>query len=271
MYNNVDAIYGTTLERATTQTIDDTLLKSTGVGKHFLESYGALLNLERMTNILDDDTNTFMMLNNDTTHEPTLLQLPDYVPSEKVDNTEYESLPIQRYSTNGDVIEFTDERQLSSYHADMAAFIQLGKWMDYLREEGVYDNTRIIIVSDHGIRLWLARFSLGDDWYDDLLVFNSVLMVKDFDSATFNTDDSFMTNADVPTIATSGLLENPVNPFTGTPINNDAKMNQPLLVQNVLNWDVKENNGTTYLPGAWYAVQSGNIFDLDNWEKLGEY
>lgn len=35
----------------------------------------------------------------------------------------------------------------------MAAMLRLGEWFDYLREEGVYDNTRIILVSDHGYRL----------------------------------------------------------------------------------------------------------------------
>ena len=42
-----------------------------------------------------------------------------------------------------------------------------------------------------------------------------LLLVKDFGSTEFTISDEFMTNADVPTLATQGLIENPTNPFTG--------------------------------------------------------
>ena len=32
----------------------------------------------------------------------------------------------------------------------MASYRALGDWFDYLRANNLYDNTRIIIVSDHG-------------------------------------------------------------------------------------------------------------------------
>jgi phosphoesterase RecJ-like protein len=32
----------------------------------------------------------------------------------------------------------------------MAAALRLGEWFDWMKAEGVYDNTRIIIVADHG-------------------------------------------------------------------------------------------------------------------------
>jgi arylsulfatase A-like enzyme len=41
------------------------------------------------------------------------------------------------------------------YHSNMATMLRVGEWMDYLKEQGVYDNTRIIIVADHGRKLKL--------------------------------------------------------------------------------------------------------------------
>ena len=40
--------------------------------------------------------------------------------------------------------------QLAHYQINMAAMLQLANWFDYMRENGVYDNTRIILVADHG-------------------------------------------------------------------------------------------------------------------------
>jgi hypothetical protein len=39
------------------------------------------------------------------------------------------------------------------YHVAMAALLLRGKWFDFLLENGVYDNTRIIIAPDHGSSL----------------------------------------------------------------------------------------------------------------------
>ena len=45
-------------------------------------------------------------------------------------------------------MNMTTNEQVTHYQVNMAAFLKLGEWFDYLRENGVYDNTRIIIVSD---------------------------------------------------------------------------------------------------------------------------
>ncbi len=63
------------------------------------------------------------------------------------------------------------------------ALLQVGKWLDYLRENGVYDNTRIILVSDHGFRSdGLFGLKLGPKNSQDMHYFCPLLMVKDFDS-----------------------------------------------------------------------------------------
>ena len=99
----------------------------------------------------------------------------------------------------------------------------------------------------------------------------SLLMVKDFDSTGFLADDTFMTNADTPVIAFDGLVENPVNPFTGKQLSSDAKFAGEHRVFYTDFWNTTDNNGNTFLPGSWYALRNQNLFDMNNWEKIGDY
>jgi hypothetical protein len=77
-----------------------------------------------------------------------------------------------------------------------------------------------------------------------------------------------MTNADVPSLALSGLVENPTNPYTGNPITTDAKEGD-LFVTTSENYDVLVNNGNIFdtSDGEWYRV-GYNIFDEENWIKI---
>ena len=94
-------------------------------------------------------------------------------------------------------------------------------------------------------------------------------MVKDFDSNELVTSDTFMTNADVPTLATENLVENAVNPFTGKPINSDEKTAHEQYVSLSLDWKVYENNAGTFSASRWASV-SEDIWDEDNWTFYNE-
>ena len=76
------------MQVATTQTTDG-ILKSNGINASFQNAYNVLCNLPVITDVADDSRNTFLMMSNDTTHEPNMLQLPDYTVSATVDNTNY--------------------------------------------------------------------------------------------------------------------------------------------------------------------------------------
>ena len=161
-------------------------------------------------------------------------------------------------------METTD--QVISYHVNVAAYLKLGEWFDYLRKEGVYDNTRIIVVSDHGRQT--NQFGIYCADYD-MQNFMPILFVKDFNAKGFSVSDDFMTNADTPSLATSGIINNPTNPFTGNPINMDPK-NGPQKVFYCGYWSVALNNGNTFLPGAWYSIK-GDPHIAKNWKFIGDY
>ena len=153
----------------------------------------------------------------------------------------------------------------------------LASWFDFMRESGVYDNTRIIIVSDHGMTNDVD--SMGLEYWSsmimkepkiDISTCNPFLMVKDFNAKGFSTDNTFMTNADVPLFATHGLVKKAVNPFTGKAISSDEKNLHPQLVTSSHNLS---QNPQDYKfdtsDGHWYSVHD-NIFDEKNW-KLEDF
>ncbi|MBQ7836238.1 MAG: YidC/Oxa1 family membrane protein insertase [Clostridia bacterium] len=247
------------------QTVEGTS-KSEGMASGFMWSYHVLCNMDTMTQISDGNENTFMVLTNDITHEPMLLQTPDYVPAPTVDNTAYDEANVDRFTIDGRTLKMERYQQAIHYHANMAAMLKLGEWFDYLRECGVYDNTKIILVSDHGQALrHFDDMIYGDEPLKNVEYYYPLLMVKDFGSTEFTTSTEFMTNADVPTLATKDLIDNPVNPFTNKPINNDEKFAHDQFIIMSTDWQVTENNGYTFLPARWVSVKD-NIWERDNWK-----
>lgn len=270
IYNNGDYYRSDVKAESTTlvQTRENAH-KGTGLNSPFISAYSVLENLQQITNSSDSDKNTFLFMVSNATHEPMLLKEPEYVPVETVDNTEYDKTHTDRFELNGFKLDMKNELQYMHYQINMATMMKLGSWFDYLKKIGVYDNTRIILVSDHGRGLCHNKaYILKDN--TDLESFYPLLMVKDFGSEKFTSSDEFMTIADVPTLAMDGLIDNPVNPFTGNKINSDYKNNNPVYVFGSNKWDVNENNGNQFIPGPWYKVNKRNVKDKHNWKKAGE-
>ena len=241
--------------------------QATGIDPGFMDTYNVLTSMSNMTKITDEQTNTFQMMSNDTTHMPTLLQAGSYIPAMQVDNTQYDKENADRFVVDGKELKVEDTFQMSHYHVNMAALLRLGEWFDFLREQGVYDNTKIILVSDHGYphgqteALWmeLPNRTVTVSGYFPLL------MVKDFGAEGFTTSHEFMTNADVPTLAMKDLIENPVNPFTGKAINSSEKTAHDQFITASFQSDVNVNNGTTFEASAWLSVKD-DIRNKDNWK-----
>lgn len=253
------------------QTVDGPS-KASGTSEAFMKGYEVLLNLSTMTNITEKNIDTFMFMVNDTTHEPMMLQEPEYEPQVIVDNTEYHSENIERFVIGDKTLKMESALQFTHYQTNMATYLKLGEWFDYLRENEVYDNTRIIIVSDHGRHLGHFENLMLETTEDnkiDLEYYYPVLLVKDFGATEFSTSYEFMTNADVPTIATKGIAEEVINPFTGNPINDLEKTAHEQFIITSKEWDIKENNGNTFFPSTWLSVKD-NLWDLNNWTFYNE-
>ena len=245
----------------------------------FRDSYEALGALPSMTVADESGKNHFFLVQNGTAHNTMPLQEPDYVPQYEIDNTEYDRTHTDRFVYEGTTLamEPRTRYKMMHYQCNMAAWIQLGKWMDYLKEIGVYDNTRIIIVSDHG---WpLGHFddmlfldgANSDTEYnpEDAMAYNPVLFVKDFgETGEYKTDYTFMTNADTPYLAMNGLIDDPVNPFTSNPIYQpDAKNAEKKYIMYTDNWALQKDTGNVFTDTIWYSLRGKDIFNMDNWEQ----
>ena len=244
------------------------------INETFLGQYAELANLSRLTDIQSGNNNNLTVMQNSMPHTPVTLDLPDYtLPS----NTSVSVEPdMSLYTLDGRTADVYYDFAPYHYHVNMAAFLKLGEWFDYLKEQGVYDNTRIIIASDHG--RYLNQFKdmiydngtgdTGDDF--DLESFRSIYFFKDFGAeGEIKSDMTFMTIADTPTLAVKDLIEDPVNPFTGKPINNDEKTAHDQLITSCDDFEPTHheyvfNTGDT----DWYSVRD-NVFDMDNWKNLG--
>lgn len=248
--------------------IQDSHYTATGLYNLFMYSYNVLTSLPEITKPIDEEKNTFLMMENGTTHYPALLQEPDYVPAVRVNNIEYGKDYQKRFIIDGKRLKVETDIQLIHYQSNMAALLILGEWFDYLREENVYDNTRIILVSDHGIRLSQIDDLITDDGFD-ISGNYALLMVKDFGSSGFHTSEEFMTCADVPMLAMEDIIEEPINPFTGKKIGyGDKTVHKQYIIDSWEN-NITNNNDTQFSPARWYTVQD-DMRNPENWKLVAE-
>ena len=242
------------------------LSKSVGYDLEFLKSYAVLDNLTKITEIKDDPKPSFVLMANETTHSPCFLQKPDYKIAYNVDNTIYDKGLSEGIRLNNRTLNMYSNDQVTHYHINMAAFMKLGEWFDYLRANGVWDNTRIILVSDH---------STPVGYYDIMCVgkemggYLPLLMVKDFNASGYSVCDDFMTNADTPVIASSGIIEGPVNPYTGKPIDSSLKTGAEKVILSGEYSLYKNLDRTTFKMGSWYVVE-GDPHKSNSWKYVGE-
>ncbi len=230
-----------------------------------MDSY-AVLDLLRKLTSFDNEKSSYIVIANELTHENYFFQAPNYEPVEIV--------------TNRGSSKFKDD---SAYHTEMATMKMLGKWINYLKTNGVYNNTRIIFVSDHGGLDKEDDFDTNDELdnavtsrhYKGRGHYHCLLMFKDFNSTgDIAFDDTFMTNADTASLLLKGIIEHPVNPFTGKEIPLDTtniKENGVFITTcdaHQAGWNgkytfsIKENE--------WWHVKD-NIFDSKNWTQKSPF
>ena len=218
-----------------------------------ISNYISLDVLPDITLINDNNDNYYNLIINELPHEPhRYFQFPDYTLVNNVTN-----------KGNG---KFANDK---NYHVNIASFILIGKWLDFLKENDVYDNTRIIIISDHGA-------NLKSDIPDNIILpngfcleaYKSILMVKDFNEhGKLSINDSFMTSADVPLITLNGIIENPINPWTGNEIKYKKENGVNITTSGKYLTEDHKKNTFNIKPNEWLHVHT-DIYDLNNWSEV---
>lgn len=225
----------------------------------FIDNYSELDFLSELFDV-NAKGNTFTMLDNEATHEAILLQAPDFIPAEKV--TQFDKGSFGK---------------LKQYMAQKAMLLRFAKFIEYLKANNVYDNTRIIIVSDHGTTIQTNLFDKNPSERIPFLKesVTATILFKDF-SATgpLKTDNTFMTNADTPALAFKSLVPQAKNPFTGKLFEITERGNKADFVKIAATADaestrIRHNNTFSIKDSDWYTVKD-NIFQDKNWNKLYE-
>jgi hypothetical protein len=219
----------------------------------------ALLDLLPELTAISESGNNYTAFYGHLPHETAFFQAPDYV-------------PVNNVSNFADGLLANDSR----YHSTIASFILLAKYFRFLKESGVYDNTRIILVSDHGRGSSNYPNNITLPHGEVLQSFNALLMVKDFAAAdatdttdvdALNIDNSFMTNADTPFFALRDIIANPINPWTQLPLaasSGDKDDGIAITTIGALSSYRHSEFAYNIPPRQWLYVHD-NIFDVNNW------
>ncbi len=162
--------------------------------QHIIDDLSVLYYLPELTDFTSDKP-TYTFIDNETPHNVELLNPPYYDQVVKhSDSVGYETM---------------------LYHVNAASYITVAAWLDYLREQNCYDNTRIIIVSDHSLGMGIKEFEKFNEG-DPAEGLNCILLYKDFNSNNpYHVDETLMTNADTIFLAKKDLPVSDINPFTG--------------------------------------------------------
>lgn len=228
----------------------------------FVDNYSVIDYLPELTQI-DDDKGTLILLDNEATHEPTLLQAPEYDFRKTKDITNLGNSFLKHNP------EFSTMCGIFSRYFD---------FFEYLKANDCYDNTRIIIVSDHGMSNDLggeAKKTItdlqGTSTPFPKSLFVATLIVKDFNShGSIKTDYTYMTNADTPHLAAKDLIENARHPFTGKPLEVEDKNAYSILnTARAQSTRIRKEKAFNVKPEEWYAVKN-NIYIDENWSKLNK-
>ena len=209
-----------------------------------------LSELYYLKNITDfnSEKSSFVYFCNDATHENIDIKSLNLIPSESLSFANSDC-----YDTNTVVLKY------------------LSDWFNYIKQNDAWDNTKIIIASDHA----MGYGKNSDKGYDNTKYANNrhkdeihpILLVKDFNAkGPVKTDMTFMSNADVPTLAFKDVVNNPTNPFTGKIINNEAKKDGVYVTSSDI-FMPHHNNNDYYFnikDDEWFNVKD-NIFIDSNW------
>jgi YidC/Oxa1 family membrane protein insertase len=162
----------------------------------------------------------------------------------------------------------------ATVHTEMVcALKEVGVLLSWMKKNGVYDVTKIVVVSDHG--WWVDNPMFPSDFskavpegYDGRVgpgFVQSLLLVKDFGAkGQLSRSDTFLSTADVPSIvcvAVGGCRDVGPNPIThGSGARSLTFVNST--------WDnLKEEESSYFNIREAYEVRN-SIFDPRNWSKI---
>ena len=226
----------------------------------FVDAYSSIKNIIKEVEFVENK-NCINIIVNNTTHEPPkqsdikMLQKDFLIPL------------ADKYCLN----EYTAEH----FYANYLTHEECAKFFHFLKENGCYNNSRIIIAGDHGrysmktIDMKFLKSFENTDFYPESSI--PLFMIKDFDSVgELTVDNTFMTLADIPFLAVHGLDETlQKNPFTGVPFKDSIEKDSVKIMVGG-NWQADKQLHLTQFQTSSkdWAVVKDDVYKPENWSRL---
>jgi len=225
-----------------------------------IQYYAALDMFPEMSGISEDSKNRFYFVTNNFTHEPGATDS-----NFKINTSGCSQFPktiVEKYGN--------DINAVQHLYTDATALKLFVKWLKWMKENDVYDNTRIILVSDHGRYVYDPSFKSQDIPLkkEPLALpgsFDNILLVKDFNAqGELKKNSRFMTQASVPNIAMNGIVEG-TNPYSGIPVKDPEEI-FPLHLY-YIHFRLEMQDKYKYAPMDHFIVPTDDdVFDPEKWQ-----
>lgn len=222
-----------------------------GRNNGFARSLEVFPNLYYLSDLcaVDDERSSLNIFMNETTHEYGAFT-SQYMPSAE---------PV-RYDAEA-VRKFGSENAVSYSYVYLAAIRAIGNCLLRLKELGVYDNTRIIIVADHG-------GTLPNNYFEEAGMerFNPLLLIKERNERyPLRISDTFMTIADIPFLVTRDI-DRPVNSYTGELLD-DSRKNELLYIHEAPGSQNRHGPNLFTLRSSRIVPPNRDIYSASAWKE----
>ncbi len=249
------------------------------IGYEFtLKEWGLIDSLANMSTIRDtaspneqEENGTFTFIHSNSTHYPYALNSQCRLMRDELPD------PNSKDNIAGD----------SPYFAFRCVMESLGKWFEWLRMHDAYDNTKIIIVSDHGNDVSddpmnsndIAPDMIGRAHPHIFTRLHVLLMIKDFSRANsqqqeLQIDNRLMSNSDTASIlyhSIEGYVppanSHPDDLYDPTKIPPPSTRTIPSYHTGFDSWSEHEKLKEQFVIRDKYLV-TDNIFEANNWKQI---
>jgi hypothetical protein len=152
--------------------------------------------------------------------------------------------------------------------AARCALLAVADYLDFLKKSGVYDNTKIVIVSDHGIvgpvQDTSTRARAGGTQSDIYVRTRSLLLVKDRDATgPLRVSETFMPNAEVPRIVCEEI-GGCVNPYLRNKVIEAHGRDDPFYVS-LVPWQFNLQNPTSFVINQQLVLKGKDPYNAQGW------
>ena len=244
------------------------LLGSSWASVAFWRPYIELLSLNNLFAPSKSATGSYVLYHNHLPHNSGFASSHDYF-----GNPDNFRFPLPRIPK---ILQKQDEQNgnqdlATLFLANYQSLYLVADWLETLKTQGLYDNTLIYLVSDHGSTAFDPSFAVqGREGQRSKGNWHSLYMRKDFAArGSLRTDNNFRTVADIPSefLPQFGVLKNPHNEKPLQPVRSEPI---PLyVVEGIQRGEQLVGKDYQYYIRSQYYLHNRDIFTDQNW-KIGQ-